>query len=66
MDENFLDNLKDEELENELEQILDRNDKFHQLFVKIDTCLNSQQKEIHKAIQNLSINSSNESMNRQL
>ena len=36
LDERILDNLKDEELENELEQILDHNDNFHQLFVKID------------------------------
>ena len=29
LDERILDNLKDEELENELEQMLDHNDSFH-------------------------------------
>ena len=45
-------------MENELEQILQRNDSFHHLTVKIDTCLFSQQTE--NSFGALSINSSKE------
>ena len=44
-DDKILETLKDDEMENELEQILQRNDSFHHLTVKIDTCLFSQQTE---------------------
>ena len=39
LDTKILDSLKVEELDNERDQILERNDKFHEIFVKIDSCL---------------------------
>ena len=41
LDTKILDSLKVEELDNELDQILERNDKFHEILVKIDSCLYS-------------------------
>ena len=44
-DDKTLESLKDDEMENELEQTLQRNDSFHHLTVKIDTFLFLQQTE---------------------
>ena len=41
LDTKILDSLKTDELDNELDQILERNDKFHEILVKIDSCLYS-------------------------
>ena len=44
-DDMILETLQDDEMDNELEQILQRNYSFHHLTVKIDKCLFSQQTE---------------------
>ena len=58
LDTKILDSLKTDELDNELDQILERNDKFHEILVKIDSCLYSP-KQPESEFSSLPIHSSN-------
>ena len=58
LDTKILDSLKTDELDNELNQILERNDKFHEILVKIDLCLYSL-KQLESGFSSLPIHSSN-------
>ena len=63
LDTKILDSLKTEELDNEPDQILERNDKFHEILVKIDSCLYSP-KQSESGFSSLSIHSSNNTSNK--
>ena len=63
LDTKTLDSLKTDELDNELDQILKRNDKFHKILVKIGSCLYSS-KQLESEFSSLSIHSSNNTSNK--
>ena len=46
IDENIIDLLHEEVMEMELDEYLARNDNFHELFVKIDMCLETLKNEL--------------------
>ena len=58
-----MDSLKTDELDNQLDQILKRNDKFHKILVKIDSCSYSS-KQLESEFSSLSIHSSNNTSNK--
>ena len=63
LDTKILDILKTEELDNGLDQILERNDKFHEILVKIYSCLYSP-KQAESEFSSLSIHSSSNASNK--
>ena len=46
IDENIIDLLHEEVMEMELDEYLPRNDNFHELFIKIDMCLETWENEL--------------------
>ena len=58
-----MNSLKTDELDNELGQILKRNDKLHEILVKIDSCLYFR-KQPESEFSSLSIHSSNNTSNK--
>ena len=46
IDENIIDLLHEKVMEMELDEYLARNDNFHELFVKIDMCLETLENEL--------------------
>ena len=63
LDTKILDSLKTDELDNELNQILERNDKYHEILVKIDLCLYSL-KQLESGFSSLPVHSSDNTSNK--